>query len=302
MKRIRFYFEYILFLFFKLMVKVLPFSYLAKLSDIVSSAVYPLMKRRKKYGIKNIEIAFKESSDEFKKNLLKKSYSNFLKVILETMKFNSADDFIKKRVKRISLETAKNALEKGKGVIFVTAHLGNFDYGAVVTGKILNTKINVVTRKLDNPLLERWAKRWRESEKNRVIYKKNSAVKLLRALKRGESIGIVVDQNQTARDGIFVDFFGIKASTTPAPAYFHLKTGAPIVPVFCVEEKDGYHLYSLEEIHLNGESDEKERIREITEKINRVLEREIKKYPEQWFWFHRRWNTTPDGKDNFYSE
>lgn len=125
---------------------------------------------------------------------------------------------------------------------------------------------------------------------------------MFRVLENGELLGILADLNVQEKEGVFVDFFGIQSSTTTSIAKLALKTGAAVLPAFAVwEESKGKYVVYLEppveyEKTENADTD----IVNLTQNITKVVERYVRKYPEQWLWIHKRWNTRPPGEPNLY--
>jgi KDO2-lipid IV(A) lauroyltransferase len=126
---------------------------------------------------------------------------------------------------------------------------------------------------------------------------------MLRTLRAGETLGILVDLNTQPHEGIFVDFFGIPASTTSGVAAIALRTGASILPVFVPwdEKRKRFVLYVDPPLTLPPTGDEAEDIRQITSLFTSVVESYIRRYPDQWLWIHKRWNTRPAKDASFYA-
>jgi KDO2-lipid IV(A) lauroyltransferase len=152
----------------------------------------------------------------------------------------------------------------------------------------------MVTRPLDNPHLEGILHGYRTLSGNQVIHKRGAAREMLRAIRRGWGVAIVIDQNVRGEEGLFVDFFGTPASTTPALATLALKTEAPVVPVFGIPLPDGrYRVRYLPEVPLPRTGDTRQDILLLTQRCTRIIEEQIREAPEFWVWMHRRWRTRP---------
>jgi len=190
-------------------------------------------------------------------------------------------------------ENLTMALKEGKGALLFTAHLGNWEIAAGFVSKI--TRLGVVARALDNPLLEAELAELREGLGADIIYKKQAAREILQRLRRNETIAILIDQNVLRSEAVFVDFFGKQAATTPSLAAFHLRTKAPILPVFCLPAPSGkYHLHILEPLRLPSEGDHEKDVLKITQVCTKIIEGWIRKCPQSWFWFHNRWKSRPE--------
>jgi len=168
-------------------------------------------------------------------------------------------------------------------------------------GAIAGYKISAVARPLDDPDLEEFTREVRESSGLKIIPRRTSALAIVRRLRRNEIIGILADQN-TRKQNVFVDFFGIKAATTPGPAMLALRTGAHLVPAFMLREAPGKHRLIIEEpVEPVRTGDEQADVTATTQKCVDILEKYVREYPSQWFWVHRRWKTRPLGEPQIYT-
>jgi KDO2-lipid IV(A) lauroyltransferase len=192
-------------------------------------------------------------------------------------------------------EHYKAALARGKGVLFATAHLGNWELSAHAHG-LLSAPMHVVVRPLDNPLIDRLVARRRTLSGNRVIPKNDFARGIMKALAANEAVGILIDQNAARDEGVFVDFFGVPACASAGIARIAAHTGAAVIPGFALWNERGkrYVLRFYPPVQITGE------LREDTARIQRHLEEVIRQYPGQWLWIHRRWKTRPAGEPPLY--
>lgn len=196
-------------------------------------------------------------------------------------------------------ERLDKCLEDGHGVVMLASHFGNWELMATA-GAIAGYKISAVARPLDDPDLEEIVRGVRESSGLKIIPRRTSALAVVRKLRRNEIVGILADQN-TRKQNVFVDFFGLKAATTPGPAILALRTGARLVPAFMLREGPGRHKLIIEEpIEPVRTGDEEADVIATTQKCVDILEKYIREYPSQWFWVHRRWRTRPSGEPPIY--
>jgi KDO2-lipid IV(A) lauroyltransferase len=187
------------------------------------------------------------------------------------------------------------ALRDGRGVLFATAHLGNWELSAFAHA--LQTRpMNVVVRPLDNPYIDGMVERRRALAGNRPIGKKDFARAILKALAANEAVGILIDQNAAPADGVFVDFFGVKASASTGFAKFAAHSGAAVIPGFALwcEKESRYVLRFFPAVPLTGDP------ARDTQALQSRLEDVIRAYPDQWLWIHRRWKTRPEGEAPIY--
>lgn len=190
-------------------------------------------------------------------------------------------------------EHLDGALAKGKGVIIVAAHLGNWELAGCMLA-LMGYPIYSVARTIENPLVHRWVSTWRAVHGQRILDKEGALKGMVAALKNNGLVGILADQN-AGTSGIFVDFFGIKASTTPSPAALAIKYGSPIIPLYVYRKSAGpkYLLGFEPELAVNASGYVEESIRAITQQVTSKLEEFIRRCPHQWAWLHNRWRTRP---------
>ena len=192
-------------------------------------------------------------------------------------------------------ENYEEAKRRGKGVLFATAHLGNWELSAFAHA-LMAEPMNVVVRPLDNARIDRLVESRRTLSGNRVIEKKDAARGILKALGRNEAVGILIDQNSNLNEGVFVDFFGTPACANAAFAKIAARTGAAVIPGFALwlESERRYVLKFYPIVEMTGD------VMDDTFRIQNVLERVIREYPDQWWWIHRRWKTRPPGSPELY--
>lgn len=193
------------------------------------------------------------------------------------------------RVRVEGLQHFQTAAAHGRGVFILTAHFGNWELLAAAHG-LTGVPLSIVTRPLDHPLLEDLASRFRRRSGAELIVKRQAVREVLSALKRQRMVGILLDQNATRAEGVFVPFFGSPASTSKGLALLALRTGAPVVPIFLRREPDGRHCMDVSAAlppPADGE------ITTYTSMFNRAIEAAIRRAPEQWLWMHDRWRTRP---------
>jgi KDO2-lipid IV(A) lauroyltransferase len=180
-------------------------------------------------------------------------------------------------------------------VLFATAHLGNWELSAFAHG-LMTEPMSVVVRPLDNKRIDALVERRRALRGNRIIEKKDAARQIIRALHRNEAVGILVDQNVGLDEGVFVDFFGVRACSGIAFARLAAHSGATVIPGFAVwmPEERRYVLRFYPTLEMIGDS------AVDTQRLHTVVERIIRDYPDQWLWIHRRWKTRPPDETSIY--
>ena len=187
------------------------------------------------------------------------------------------------------------ALAWGRGVLFATAHLGNWELSAFAHA-LLSGPMHVVVRPLDNPYIDALVERRRAISGNRPIFKKDFARSILKALAANQAIGILIDQNASPDSGVFVDFFGTPACASAGFAKIAAHSGAAVIPGFALwsEQERRYVLRFYPPVEITGDA------ARDTQTLQARLEQIIRAYPDQWLWIHRRWKTRPPGDSPLY--
>ena len=200
-------------------------------------------------------------------------------------------DNVKQWIRCEGGEHLDEALRQGRGVLFATAHLGNWELSAYAHA-LLARPMHVVVRPLDNPLIDAMVERRRGLSGNRMIGKKKYARSILKALAANQAVGILVDQNSAADTGVFIDFFGAKACAGVGFVKLAERSGAAVIPGFALweEREQRYVLRFRPAIAMTGNP------ARDTQLVQSELEQAIREHPDQWLWIHRRWKTRPEGE------
>jgi KDO2-lipid IV(A) lauroyltransferase len=193
------------------------------------------------------------------------------------------------------LEHFTEAKKAGRGVLFATAHLGNWELSAFAHG-LMTEPMHIVIRPLDNPRIDRLVEQRRQLSGNHLIEKWDGARAILRALQQNEAVGILIDQNTSLQEGAFVNFFGTPACANTAFAKIAARTGAAVIPGFALwsDQERRYVLRFYPPVEMAGDPVED------TRRLHAVLESVIREHPGQWLWIHRRWKTRPEGEHPLY--
>lgn len=187
------------------------------------------------------------------------------------------------------------AKEAGKGVLVATAHLGNWELSAFAHA-LMTEPMNIMVRPLDNPLIDRLVESRRVLSGNHLIFKKDAARYVLKALRGNEAVGILIDQNTSAAEGAFITFFGKTACANTGFVKLAHHSGAAVIPGFALWDSSTkqYVLRFYPKVDLTGD------VQADTQTIHSLLESVIRQYPDQWLWIHRRWKTRPPGEPAIY--
>jgi len=188
-------------------------------------------------------------------------------------------------------EHAEEAHRSPHGVVIVTGHFGNWEAHGIAHGRNFGA-IGVIARPLDNPALDLAMVALRESAGNEVIEKEHAMIRTMRRLKARQGVAFLVDQNVQEKEGIFVDFFGRPACTTPFAARIALKTGAIVLPCRAVMTPDfRYRVVYDPPIDPRDFESREDPVAALTQAMVKATETWIREQPEQWLWMHRRWHT-----------
>ncbi|MBQ0105255.1 MAG: lysophospholipid acyltransferase family protein, partial [Armatimonadetes bacterium] len=271
--------------------KKLSFDQIERRAKIYSDIYCRLDKKRINFAACNMKAAFGgEYTDCEIGKMIKEVVFNF--IVEFYMFFNLGNKPREEVLKMVEFEGKENldkAMAENNGVIFLTAHFGNWE---MLARRLCaeNLKISVIARDSDHVGITDITNDIRNSGGYSVYSKDRPLLGIIKALRRKECVGILPDQSN--EDGIWVDFFGRPAKTAAGPAIFSLKTGAPIVPVFCVREAMGkYKLIAYPKISFDKTDNYDEDVKNLTQKCNDVIEAEIRKYPTSWLWIHNRWKS-----------
>lgn len=223
-------------------------------------------------------------------------YGSVARLLLGLSRFPRIDQTnIHRWIRYDGLEHFNEAKRRGKGVLFATAHFGNWELSAFAHG-MMTEPMHVVVRPLDNPYIDRLVEDRRQLSGNRIIQKKEAARAILRALSRNEAVGVLIDQNVGLDEGVFIPFFGVQACVGTAFARLANRTGAAVIPGYAIwSDAERKYILRFEPIvEMTGNDVED------TARIHARLEAAIRQNPEQWLWIHRRWKTRPPGEPPLY--
>ncbi len=307
LQRMRYRLEFLALMPAYFLVRTLPERVAVRLCELVGVLAYHLLWRRRRIGRINLALAFPELPEKRRRRILRVSFRNFARSIAEYVKISAlGDDEFRQRV--TYADGTLERLPRDRGIIFFTGHIGNWELLAI-SHSMHGHPMHVVVKRLDNPLFNALASRYRSRGGN-VVRERNRDQKGLHALtdhvSRKGALGVLVDQYARRRNSIVVPFFGHPARSHRGPALVAVRTGAALVPAFLRrEEGRGLPRYVMrigEPVLVDPDLRTREQVRALTEKMQRVIEEEIRSRPEDWFWVHRRWKRALDGESDPYSD
>jgi Kdo2-lipid IVA lauroyltransferase/acyltransferase len=254
-------------------------------------------------GDLNLRLAFPGKSAAERQQILRKLYRNLGWLLAEFCQMpHYTQEITRGFIRYEGLEHYLAARDEGKGVLILTGHLGAWELSSFYHS-LMGYPMSIVIRRLDNPLVDRLVNRIRCLHGNQVLHKDDFARGLLASMRRGETVGILMDTNMTPPQGSFVDFFGHSACTGTGLARIAMKTGARVLPGFLLwEEATRQYVlrFGAPLCVVTGGEVEADVIAN-TALFTRVIEDYIRQYPDQWLWVHRRWKTRPQGEAPIYT-
>ena len=252
---------------------------------------------------RNLEIAMPELSAAQKEQIIYGTFESLgrhLGFVSHFKKFKHED--IHNLVEVVGKEeNFDKAYAEGNGILFFTGHFGSWEIFNLLP-PAFGLDMNILVRRIDNPLVENFVDKMRTRFGSVTLDKTKSARTMFRVLRKGSLLGILADLNVQEKEGVFVDFFGVPASTTTSIAKLALATNAAVLPAFAVweESKRKYVVYLEPPVRYEKTENNDEDIKKLTQEITKVVEKYVRKYPEQWLWIHKRWNTRPKGEKSLY--
>lgn len=283
-------------------VGLFPLSTSMKIGKSIGRLLSRYLPRLTKTGRRNLEIAMPELSESEKKRILNGTFESMGRHLGFVSHF---DEFTPEKVREIveviGMENFEKARSSGRGILFFTGHFGSWEVFNLLP-PAFGYGMNILVRRIDNPRVEEFVDKMRTRLGSATLDKKQAGRKMYRLLENGELLGILADLNVQERDSVFVDFFGIPASTTTSIARIAMKTNAVVLPAFAVwnEEKQKYIVHLEPQIEYETEGNYEENIENLTQKITTMVEKYVRVFPEQWLWIHKRWNTRPKGEKELY--
>jgi len=299
MSRVIAYLTYLLLKGFSFVVNLLPEDLSLRMGWWLGSVMYYLDLEHRKVALQNLHLAFgREKSEREIRLLTKKNFQNLGMTAMEFFRIPRMDvKTFEERVKIEGLEEAQTILEKGKGILLLLSHFGNWELMGIMS-KVIGNPIMVIAKPIKkNQWVDQFITKIRNTAGLEVISSIKASRKVIKALSQNRVVGILIDQRAKRSEGVWADFFGKKAPTTPSLAVLAIKTGAPVLPVFMI--RNGFQKHRLlikEPLELIRTGDIKRDVEANTQLFNRTLESMVRQYPDQWFWVHRRWERKKRGQ------
>jgi len=281
-----------IFVYFQKIIPIFPLKFLYFIVKVKALFFYYILPIRKHVARINLETVFPEKDAKEINRIIKSCYSNVLTVIIEFFYLRSlsfeklADKFV-----ITNAEEVNNSLEKGKGLIFVSAHFGNWELMAYGGALIFGNRVNIVVKEQTNTKLDKRINDIRETNGNMMIEMKKAAREIFKVLERNEIVAILGDQSAPA-ESVKVKLFGMEVTAFEGAAAFALRTGAPLywgVPLRQADSNYRMEAVEIDTKKYNGYNTAN--IQQLTQEMMTLLESAVRKHPEQWLWFHKRFKS-----------
>lgn len=263
---------------------------------------YYFSSRLRRTGLRNLELAFPDLDQSERGRLLRGCFENLGRLLGVFSQFATAEtQHLQSMIKCEGLEHLDSARASGRGVILFTGHVGAWELSSFALS-LFGYPLSFLVRRIDNPKIETLVDDRRERLGNRTIDKRSAAREMLQMMQSGGTLGILVDLNTLDREGIFVDFFCVPASTTFMLAKLALRTDALVLPVFAPWDPQSrrFLLKIGEPLTVERSGNDEDDVRLLTQLFTGVVEEYVRRYPDQWLWIHRRWKTRPPGEPGIY--
>lgn len=274
------------------------------LGRTMGKLAYVLARDLRRTGATNLRLAFPEKTEEERARLLRECFDSLGRELglfsqLSTRSREALEGMIEVHDFHHLLEAKK---AHGDKLIYYTAHLGAWEFTSFAVS-MLGHPLTFLVRRIDNPQIEQLVDRVRTRFGNKTIDKLSAGRLMLKILRSGEAaLGLLPDLNTLDDEAIFIDFFGVPAATNFLVAKLALRTNTPIIPFFAPwsEEKGKYLLIVEPPLSFERTDDEEENVRRLTLSLTQRIENQIRRYPGQWLWIHKRWKTRPPGEPGIY--
>lgn len=282
---------------------LLPLHIAVRCGDLLGRFMYMILKKWRYLGYENIERMLPwmmkhpawEAPYLDADSLTRDLFRNTGKLVAELGRlYHGLDAALMATVDIRGMEHYHAAESRGRGILFITAHCGNWELMAQTFGA-RHKPVAVVAKPMKKKYVDRLLEKMRYRNGNSVIYRDNAVREILSTLKANGIVGILVDQVAPPPHGTLASFMGSPAWTTRMPVRVAMKSGAALLPIFIHREGDRNIVTIQPEMHVSSQGTEEQRIQKDTERLNRYIEEQIVRYPDQWNWLYRRWKGVDGG-------
>ena len=276
---------------------VLPRAVALRAGDLLGLLAYYSWGSRRRIAIDNISKAVRAGGlkiDGSPSSVARKSFINLGRSLVDIIKvYFGLGRGIIDSIEVRGFENYLSAKERGKGILFITGHCGNWEMTALGFGARVEP-FAVIARAQNNQYLNRLVEKVRARYGNRIIYKQGALMPIVSELRQNRGIGILMDQAVLPEEGVVIDFLGSPAWTMKIPALMARKLGATVLPSFIHREGSKYIGTFYPPVVLSQEKDAEKALLEDTKAFSSYIEKHIREHPAEWLWIHRRWKRAPE--------
>lgn len=285
--------EYLLLSSFRFLLLLFPFPAVQKLGKAFGSFVFYFLPVRKKLVLNNLRRSYPEKTEQEIREIARRNYRHIFATFFEIFWLSRLTaNQVRKYVRMPQMDFMSKQLAKGKGLIMLSGHFGNWELIALAVGLLSNLSLTIIVKKQRNPYVDKVMTAMRTKFNNTVVDMDNAPREIIRKLRENGVVAMLADQSGP-EEGLFINFFNRPASTHLGPAVFSLRTGAPIVMGFIIRNDNGMFDVAFEEIPMDDiTGTDEEKIKTLTERHVKMLEKYVRLYPDQWLWMHKRWKHT----------
>jgi len=269
----------------------IPKSIICLLGNLLGILIYYIDFPHRRIVKRNLKFAYPEWADDEIYRVSRRIFQNLGITILEIlqMAFFSKEDFLR-NIRIRGEEHLLNAVEGGKGVVIISAHLGNWEAASLFAPCYFGYPVTSVARKIESGIINRWIFKLRTRFGNSIIDKEGALPEMTQTLRCGKILALMIDQGTKKSEGVELVFYGKKVTVTPAAAMLALRCKSPVLPVFCVREEDQKLTIIIEPpVDLVRTKDLRDDLSTNTQIMTCAIENAVRRYPDQWLWLHKRW-------------
>lgn len=277
------------------LIAAIPRPWTNRFAEGLSGLWWRIDRRHRTVALENLAAAYPEKDAAWVKNMARSVFRNLSVVAFELpYLFNLTEKNLGTMVRLVGQSNLLDAIAKGRGVVLVSAHLGNWEMLGRLFSIVSKQPTLMITRVLDNPAVHRLVYECRSGTGSVAVPKEKSGAHILRILGQGGVVALLLDQNAAWFEGVYVNFFNRKACTNKGPVKLAMMTGSLVVPLFCIRQQNGmYRLTCEKAVEMVRTGSEPDDLEINTQRLNDILEKWIRETPEQWLWVHRRWRVLP---------
>jgi KDO2-lipid IV(A) lauroyltransferase len=275
----------------------MPLRWVQKIAAAFGLFAYRILGFRRRIVRENLRNAFPNESADRLEDIAMEVYRNVATSLCELLWFrNLTPEALDDLVELNDVGLLRSMHARGKGIVIVTAHLGNWEFISPAVFLKTGIQVHALYKPQSNIFIDKQIAEWRTRFGSKIVPMGLGVREILRALQEGDAVLVAADQSAPV-ESIHMEFFGRLVPVFQGPAAFSLKAGAPMISVFAIRRPDGRYLLRCKEVPTNDLSYSDEGIRDLTQRHLELTEAVIKEYPGQWMWTHRRWKHAKDVRE-----